>query len=150
MGQSHLFLTCAYEGIILPLAVRDYLHRKKLTRQADRRPSLSPGALQSVFAGCSPHMQGNRVLMRRRSCTQRTREAVPPPFYSPLIEGPTRGVSTTCLFASCPAAYRSPFLSLCGYVCSPGACFVSHFAASSSELASRSSPRSPPRPCAKS
>jgi hypothetical protein len=71
MGPSHPFLTRAYEGIILPLAVRNYLYRKKLTRQAGRRPDLNLGALQSVFTDRSPCLQENRISMWRRSCTPR-------------------------------------------------------------------------------
>jgi hypothetical protein len=57
------------KGLSPPLTVRDYLHRKKLTRQAERRPDLNPGVLQSVFTDRNPRMWGNHVSMQRRSCT---------------------------------------------------------------------------------
>jgi hypothetical protein len=68
-GSVPPFPTCAYGGIILPLMVRNYLHRKGLTKIADRQPDLSPVVLRSCSSVVAP--------ICRRSAS-RCREVVVP------------------------------------------------------------------------
>jgi hypothetical protein len=68
--QTHLFQVYAYGGILSLFAVRNYLRRKKLPKQAGRRPTLSLGVLQPAFIGCRPRRLGEHILMRGRSCEQ--------------------------------------------------------------------------------
>jgi hypothetical protein len=72
---------CADGGILLPLIVRSNLHNKKLPGRTDWRPTLSYGALWSVFMGHLPRLQGNRFPMWGRQGRQSC-----PSFHFPLID----------------------------------------------------------------
>jgi hypothetical protein len=151
-GQSHLFTAYAYEWIILSLAVRNYPQRKKMAQQASRQPGLRPRRLGRCSPAVAPIYRGTASRCGGVVCWGDEGGSVTPPLStSPSLEDPDLGGLHSLPFC-CPSngAQISLSLSLCTHVSSPGACFTSCFAASSGKVASRASPRPPPRPCAKS
>jgi hypothetical protein len=106
-SQTHLSRICAYGGILLPFAVRSYLCRKKLPRQASRQPGLCPGALWSAFASHRPHQPGDHISMQRRSYARgRQMRHSCPPFHFPHIGGRrSSGALYPRLFAACLAVH---------------------------------------------
>jgi hypothetical protein len=140
-GSVPPFPTCAYGGIILPLMVRNYLHRKGLTKIAGRQPDLSPVVLRSCSSVVAP--------ICRRSAS-RCREVVVPRgdeggrvtalSTPPSPEDPDPGgVSTPCLLTAHLAPHRSLSITPYAHVSSPEARLASRLVASSGGLASRGS-----------
>jgi hypothetical protein len=89
-GVRHTFFPLTHTKVSsTPLAIRRYLRKKKLPRQAGRLPTLNPGMIRSAFARRGPRMLGNRISMRRGSRTMGRQggQSHPPAFHFPLTRG---------------------------------------------------------------